>query len=93
MAQKVMICGRDCTPENGLCNNYCNADPSKPMPDSPPEATQEQKINTARRIAYEKLQEAEKAWHEYFALCELGPERIMAAEVFDNVRNAARVGA
>lgn len=29
------VCGRDCRPGWETCNNYCNADPSKPMPDSP----------------------------------------------------------
>lgn len=91
MVQKVMICGRDCTPENGNCNNYCNADPNKPMADRPPMATKEQQINSARRIAFEKLQDAEKAWHEYFTLCDIGPERTNAAEVFENVRTAARI--
>lgn len=43
-SEGVNICGfagRDdhqpgrCTPTNGRCNNYCNAKPGEPMPDSP----------------------------------------------------------
>lgn len=42
MRNEVMICGVDCNPGDGNCNNYCNHDTSKPMASSPPEATKEQ---------------------------------------------------
>lgn len=32
---KLYICGVSCHPGGATCNNYCNADTSKPMPDSP----------------------------------------------------------
>jgi hypothetical protein len=34
---------------------------------------------------------AEKAAHAYFAACPVGPERIRASEIYDNIRNAIRV--
>lgn len=34
---------------------------------------------------------AEKAAHAYFAACPVGPERIWASEVFENIRNATRI--
>lgn len=91
MVQKSMICGRDCHPGDANCNNYCNHDKSKPMADSPPLATQEMQIESARRIAHEKLREAEKAWYEYFGMCEVGPAREHAAQVYENVRTATRL--
>jgi hypothetical protein len=39
MRKEVMICGQDCHPGDGVCNNYCGHDKSKPLPDHPPEAT------------------------------------------------------
>jgi len=42
MKNEVMICGVDCNPGDGNCNNYCNCDTGKPMADRPPEATPEQ---------------------------------------------------
>ena len=90
MIQKVMICGQDCHPGDANCNNYCNHDKSKPMADHPPAATPEMQLASARRVAHEKLREAEKAWYEYFCMCEVGPDRERAAEVYENVRTATR---
>jgi hypothetical protein len=39
----------------------------------------------------DKIREAEKAAYAYFCECEVGPERIRASEVYDNIRNATRV--
>lgn len=89
--QKIMICGRDCIPGGEHCNNYCNHDTSKPMADRAPDATPEMQIASARKVAHEKLREAEVAWFEYFGLCEVGPDRERAAEVYENVRTATRV--
>ncbi len=34
----VMVCGVDCYPGDGVCNNYCNLAPQKgPMADAPPQ--------------------------------------------------------
>lgn len=93
MVQKIMICGIDCHPGDSNCNNYCNHDPSKPMPNSPNPATTEQQLADAHRVAHEKLREAEKAWYEYFGMCEVGPDRERAAQVYENVRTATRFDA
>lgn len=42
--------------------------------------------------AVNKLKAAEKAWHLLFSNMPVGEGRIKAAEVFENIRNAARVG-
>lgn len=86
MNMKVMVCGVDCHQGDANCNGYCTG-----KTDHPPAATQEQKIAYARRVAHEKLREAEKAWYEYFGLCEVGPDRERAAEVYENVRTATRL--
>lgn len=43
--------------------------------------------------AINKLKAAEKAWHRLFVALPVGDARIKAAEVFENVRTANRVGA
>ena len=91
MVKKVMICGVDCQPADANCNNYCNRDTSKPMADYPPAATPEMQLEYARRIAHEKLSEAEKAWYEYFSMCEVGTDRERASQVYENVRTASRL--
>ena len=91
MTHKVMICGIDCFPGNANCNNYCNYDKNKPMPDRPLEATIEIQLEAARLVAIEKLREAEKAWYKYFCLCEVGPDRERASQVYENVRTATRL--
>lgn len=42
--------------------------------------------------ANRKLKEAEKAWHDFAALLPVGELRTAAFEVFENIRNAGRVG-
>jgi hypothetical protein len=32
----VKVCGSDCHPGDGVCNNYCGNDRTKPMSDNPP---------------------------------------------------------
>ena len=91
MIQKVMICGRDCHAGDANCNNYCNHDKTKLMADHSPAATPEMQLASALRFANEKLREAEKAWYEYFGLCEVGRDRERAAQVYENVRTATRI--
>ena len=91
MIQKVMICGRDCHPGDVNCNNYCNHDTSKPMADHSPAATPAMQLAPARRGALDTLREAEKAWYEYYGLCDVGPDRERAAQVYENVRLATRL--
>lgn len=47
--------------------------------------------NSLREVAQQKLREAEKAYFDYAAYLPLGYEREMAFEVYENIRNAARV--
>lgn len=82
---KVMVCGVDCHRADANCNGYCTG-----KAENPPAATPEQVLASARRIAHEKLREAEVAWHEYFGLCEVGPDRTWASEVYERVRVATR---
>ena len=65
MIQKVMICGVDCHPGDGNCNNYCNHNHSKPMADCPPVATPEMVLESARRVVIMKKQEYKAAFDEY----------------------------
>lgn len=86
MSDQVMICGVDCHPGDDRCNGYCAGEV-----DTPPEATQEMVLSRKRKIAYKKLNEAIGAWHEYFCECEIGDERLRAAEVYERVRTADRI--
>jgi hypothetical protein len=83
--KKIMICGVDCHPGDTNCNGYCTGET-----DHPPAATPEQVMDKARRLAHEKLREAEKAWYAYFGLCEVGPERTRASCVYTNIQRATR---
>lgn len=89
--KKSMVCGVDCLAGDSNCNNYCGHDKTKPMPNSPPEATAEQTLAAAKANAFAARAEAERAWHEYFTLCEVGPEREWAHDVFENIRTATRL--
>lgn len=48
--------------------------------------------NNPKEAAFAALREAERKMYAYFISCDLGDERIKAAEVFENIRTAARVG-
>lgn len=86
MSKKVMVCGVDCHPNDNSCNGYCFGET-----DHPPEATEEQKAAAAKEAAHRALDAAEKAWHEYAGLCEVGRERTQAFTVYQNVRGARRL--
>lgn len=60
------------------------------MTDSQPGEAAE-KVAAARKAAHEKLREAEKAWYVYYGLCDVGPERTRAAEVYQSVRTATHL--
>ena len=55
------------------------------------EETQEQKLARLKAARNELMRQAEKAAHEYFKECELGPERIAAGDIYENLRTAGRV--
>lgn len=48
-------------------------------------APKEQKLKAAAHAA---LDAAERAWHAYAAECDVGPERVRAFDVFENIRRA-----
>lgn len=54
--------------------------------------TEEQRLTALRNAAIDKLRDAEKAAYAYFCACPVGRERERAADVYENIRNAARVG-
>lgn len=78
-----MICGVDCHPGDKNCNGYCTG-----KEDQPPQATEEQKIESAKQAAYRALDAAERAWHAYARLIDVGPERTRAFDVYENIRHA-----
>lgn len=52
----------------------------------------DQQISSLRTAAYASLRDAEARMHKYAAALEVGDERTKAFEIFENIRNAARVG-
>ena len=50
-----------------------------------------QTLESAKRDAQIALKQAEKAYHNYAILCEIGDEREMAFRIFENIRNAGKV--
>lgn len=48
------------------------------------------KLLEARAAAFEALREAEKAWHKYAALLDVGPERSRAFDIYELIRTAPR---
>lgn len=81
-----MICGVDCRPGDANCNGYCNG-----KTDSPPNATEAQKIDVARKAAQAAADAAEKAWYELAGLLEVGADRTRAFQVYENLRHARRL--
>ncbi len=53
---------------------------------------QDREIQALKEAAFEALREAEKKMHAYASALDLGEDRIKAFEIFENIRNAARVG-
>lgn len=86
------ICGDDpdiskqkCKPCNGFIKfhlDYCRVNNL---------ATESELIPLYQDVANRKLKEAEKAWHDFCTLLPVGDQRTAAFEVFENIRNAARV--
>ena len=85
MNPKVMICGVDCRQGDANCNGYCTG-----KADSPPAATLAQTLASMSAIAHRATGAAEKAWYEYAAMIEVGPERTHAFQVYENLRLARR---
>lgn len=75
----------------------CKCTPEKKTPfcglpgcEMPPES-EAAKLERAKAAAHRALDAASKAWYEYAGLCEVGPERIRAFDVYENVHNARRL--
>ena len=85
MNKQVMICGVDCHTGDENCNGYCQG-----KTDTPPDATPAMVLERKRVDAHYSLLNAERAWYEYFALCEVGPERTRAAEIYERIHRATR---
>ena len=83
MGKQVMICGVDCHQGDANCNGYCTG-----KTDSPPEATEAQKLERARSAAHRALDAAGKAWYEYAGLCDVDPERTRAFEVYERIHRS-----
>lgn len=80
-----MVCGVDCKPGDQNCNGYCEGRSS-----SPPNATEEQKLDAARQAANKALDVAEKAWFAYAGMCEVGRQRELAFRVYNVILYARR---
>jgi len=52
----------------------------------------DQVTESLKNAAFESLRDAEKRMHAYACALEVGDERTKAFEIFENIRNAARVG-
>lgn len=50
-----------------------------------------EKLEEAKALAHRALDEAEKAWHAYAGMADVGPERTRAFTVYENVRFARRL--
>lgn len=50
-----------------------------------------EEIAELRKKFMDLQRQAEQAAYAYFSACPVGPERIWAAEVYENVRTATRV--
>lgn len=85
MAKAWMICGADCHQGDSNCNGYCIG-----KADEPPTATEAQVLAAAEKAAHGALDAAAKAWFEYAALCDVGPKRTWAFQVYENLQHARR---
>lgn len=54
------------------------------------EATDQDELSAALAAANQATTAAERAWHVYASLCDVGPERTRAFDVYDAIRQARR---
>lgn len=50
-----------------------------------------EKLAEAKAEAHKALDAAARAWYAYAGLCDVGPERIRAFDVYEKVHNARRI--
>ena len=84
MEMKVMVCGVDCKPNRTECNGYCMGES-----DEPPAATDEQRMEWARKHALRALAEAEKVWREYAKVST--PTKPQVPDTLATLQNLVRV--
>ncbi|MBY0237898.1 MAG: hypothetical protein K2X55_01140 [Burkholderiaceae bacterium] len=53
---------------------------------------EQDKLDELKRKRNAAIDAAERAAYEYFTTCNIGQERCRAADVYENVRTALRVG-
>ena len=53
---------------------------------------EDQIIESLKNAAFEALRDAERRMHKYACALDISDERTKAFEIFENIRNAARVG-
>lgn len=51
----------------------------------------EDELKSLKTEMLAKLREAEQLAYQYFCECDVGPERIRAHDVYENIRRATRV--
>ena len=47
-------------------------------------------IEEQKKFALDHLRVAERAWYAYFCMCDVGPERTAAADIYEDLRNILR---
>lgn len=52
----------------------------------------DQVVESLKNSAFASLRDAESRMHKYASALEIGDDRVKAFEIFENIRNAARVG-
>jgi hypothetical protein len=53
---------------------------------------EDQIIESLKNAAFEALRDAERRMHKYASALDIGDDRTKAFEIFENIRNASRVG-
>lgn len=60
--------------------------------DAQHEAAAQREVSELRRAAHAAADAAERAWHALAVELDVGPDRTRAFAVYDNLRNARRLG-
>lgn len=51
---------------------------------------EEPSLSDLKNTAHQKLRDAQKAWHDYWTACEVGPDRTRGAEVYTELMQVIR---
>lgn len=60
--------------------------------DAQRESAEQHEVSELRRAAHAAADAAERAWHALAAELDVGPDRTRAFAVYENLRNARRLG-